>query len=153
MEWVIISVSIIVIVLVTYWIASNYIQKDAQQRQTIHEILEMHGKLDADGPYFKYQYKNENYYLMIIKITKYARFTFNSKIVWEVKSGNQSRLLDQKVFGNLPGKKIVIVYPNQGPYLRYEDEQNIVFTKPEVRFWNMNVISAHELEEILKKGF
>lgn len=153
MVWIIIGILLILIALVTYWIISNDIQKDSQLRQNIHEVLEQFGKLDADGQFFKYQYKNEVYYLLIMKVPKNARFTFNSKVVWEIYQGSQSRLLDLKVFGNLPGKKIVVVYPNQGPYLRYEDEQNIVYTKPDIRFWNMNVFAAHELEEILKKGF
>lgn len=153
MPWIIIGIVLIIIVVGIYVILTNYLQYDLTQRQKIYENLERFGKLDSDGPFFKFYYNNEKYYLMVLKVHRHARFSFNSKIVWESYQGSQKKLLDQRVFGNLPGKKIIIIYPHPGPFLRYEDEHNIVFTKPNEKFWDMYVIAANDIEETLTKGF
>ena len=153
MWWIISGIVLIVLVVAVYFIVTNYLQFDLSRKQKIYESLEKFGKLDSDGPFFKYHYNNEKYYLLVIKVHRHARFSFNSKIVWESYHGSQKRFLDQRVFGNLPGKKIVIIYPHVGPFLRYEDEHNIVFTKPNERFWDMYVMAANDIEETLTKGF
>ncbi len=153
MFWIVTAIVLIVLVIVTYVIVTNYLQHDLTQKQKIYESLEKFGRLDADGPFFKFHYNNEKYYLLILKVHRNAKFSFNSKIVWELFQGSQRKLMDQKIFGNLPGKKIVVIYPHAGPFMRYEDEHNIVFTKPNERFWDMYVMAANDIEETLTKGF
>jgi len=128
------------------------IEKDSKLKQSINETLEKYGKLRDEGQFTKYEYKGQSYYLMILKVKDGVKFKFNSKTIWETRFGSKTQFTDQTVFSKLPGKKLVIIYPSTGPYMYQYDENEIRFTKPSEKVWDMTIIGAHELDEVLKEG-
>ncbi|VEU82543.1 hypothetical protein [Acholeplasma hippikon] len=152
--YAIISVLVIVIGYLVYFFTSKSIEKDAKHLQEIKETLEKYGKLHEEGHsmFTKYTYQDETYSVMFLKLNPEYKLTFNSKTIWERKKGGSKLYLEQKVFASIPGKKIVIIYPHPGPFMYHYDENEIRFTKPKEKFWNMQVIPASLLEEALKEG-
>lgn len=145
---------LLVIVTVILIIVYRTNRKDRHAKKQIIDALKKYGTIDNRALFPIYTYKEKNYYLYVLRLPSGLKLSFNSATVWETKSRNGKSILHhKKEFAQLKGRKIVIVYPNQGPYLRYEDEHNVTFTKPNEVFWDMHVINSDALEEVLEKGF
>src|SRR5690554_939380 len=150
--YIIIAATLILLIYGVYYIFSKYLEKQSISVQKIKSTLEAYGKLYEEGLFLSYQYKNETYAVMIIKVQKFAKFQFNSRIIWEKRVGQKKLYTNQTVFSKMPHKKLVIVYPNEGPFMYHYDESEIRFTNPKERIWDMHIIPMHELEAVLKEG-
>lgn len=135
-----------------YYFFSKYLEKHSVYVQNIKTTLETYGKLYEEGLYLLYEYKGEMYSVIIIKVQKNAKFQFNSRVIWEKRLGKKVYYTDQTIFSKMPNKKIVIVYPNTGPFTYHYDENEIRYTKPNERIWDMHIMHASELETVLKEG-
>lgn len=152
--YVLIGLLLIGLIYFVYYLVSKSIEKDAKMLQSIKEVLDKHGRLKDEGQnlFIKYEYNNELYTLMFLKLSPEYKFQFNSKTIWERRKGGNKFFIDNKVFASIPGKKMVIIYPHTGPFMYHYDENEIRFTKPKEKIWDMHIIPAHILEEVLKEG-
>lgn len=152
--YAIIGFLLLVIGYLGYYLISKSIEKDAKALQAIKETLENHGKLHEEGHglFTKYTYNEITYTVMFLKLRPEYKFQFNSKTIWERRKGSNKFYLEQSVFANMPGKKMVIIYPHTGPFTYHYDENDIRFTKPKDKIWDMHIIPANILDETLKEG-
>ncbi|CDR31032.1 Uncharacterised protein [Acholeplasma oculi] len=151
--YIIIGFIIIFIIYGIYVGFSKYIEKQSKSIQKIKDTLERFGQLEDQKSFSTLKYQNEDYHILIIKVQKGAKFTFNSKTIWEKRFGTNKYYTDQTIFSKLPGKKMVIIYPSEGPFMYHYDENEIRFTNPKEKIWDMHIIAASELESTLKEGF
>lgn len=150
--YIIVVATILLAIYGVYFLFSKYLEKQSKNIQNIKSILEAHGKLYEEGMFLSFTYKEETYSVLIIKVEKYAKFQFNSRIIWEKRIGQKKFYTNQTVFSKMPNKKIVIIYPNEGPFTYHYDESDIRFTNPKERIWDMYVIPMYALETTLKEG-
>jgi hypothetical protein len=150
--YIIVVSTILLAIYGVYFLFSKHIEKQSKSIQNIKLILETHGKLYEEGMFLSYTYQDQTYSVQIIKVEKYAKFQFNSRVIWEKRVGQKKFYTNQTVFSKMPNKKIVIIYPNEGPFTYHYDESEIRFTSPKERIWDMYVIPMHQLEATLKEG-
>ncbi|ABX81468.1 hypothetical protein [Acholeplasma laidlawii] len=150
--YIIIGAAAILLIYGAYYGVSKYLEKQSLNIQEIKSILETHGTLHEEGLYLSYDYQGLTYSVIMIKVQKYAKFQFNSRTIWEKKIGQKKFYTDQTIFSKMPNRKIVIIYPNEGPFTYHYDESDVRFTKPNERIWDMHVIPFNELDTVLKEG-
>ena len=150
--YIILGAALIFVIYGIYYVFSKYLEKQSLNVQEIKSTLETYGKLHEEGLYLSYDYKDEIYSVLIIKVQKYAKFQFNSRTIWEKRMGQKKFYTDQTVFSKMPNKKIVVIYPNEGPFTYHYDESDIRYTKPNMRIWDMHIIPMNELDTVLKEG-
>ncbi|MFA5693126.1 MAG: hypothetical protein WC907_05860 [Acholeplasmataceae bacterium] len=139
-EIIIALVIVVIILLITFIIFWK--RYDNNLRNKIKEDLLKYGKLTNQKNYFLYEINNQTYALYILRVNHQTKLTFNSKKIWEKSNKTNIKLIDMTNFSNLEYEKIVIVYPKVGPYLYYQDENNLMFTNPDKNIWDLRVISA-----------
>ncbi len=152
-DYIIIIVVIILTIYFIYYGVSKYLEKQSKTVQGIKAVLENYGSLKENGIFMEYLYKEVNYSVLIIKVQKGSKFTFNSKVIWEKRFGSKKYYTDQTIFSKKPGKKIVIIYPSEGPFMYHYDENEIRFTNPKEKIWDMHIIPYNQLETVLEEGF
>lgn len=145
-------VFIAIVAIIALQVSKKTAEKDQAIKQDIVSILEKFGKYDENHLYPKFTFNEVTYSVALLKVKDGTKLTFNSKTIWEKKLGESKIFLDQKVFAAVPGRKIVIIYPHSGPFMYHYDENEIRFTKPKERFWDMQVIAYNNLEEALQEG-
>lgn len=150
--YIIIGAAIVLAIYGVYYFFSKYLEKQSVNVQNIKSTLETYGKLYEEGLFLSYHYKGETYSVLIIKVQKYAKFQFNSRVIWEKRVGQKKFYTDQTIFSKMPNKKLVIIYPNEGPFTYHYDESEIRYTKPKDRIWDMHIIPMNELDTVLKEG-
>ena len=150
--YIIICAAIVLAIYGVYYFFSKFLEKQSIQVQKIKSTLESFGKLYEEGLFLNYEYQNETYNVLILKVQKAAKFQFNSRIIWEKRFGQKKFYTNQTIFSKMPHKKMVIIYPNEGPYTYHYDESEIRYTEPKKRIWDMHVIYAGDLESVLKEG-
>jgi len=151
--YIVVGAAIILAIYGIYYFFKNYLEKQSVSVQQIKTTLESYGKLYEEGLFLSYEYQNEMYDVLIIRVPKSAKFQFNSPTIWEKRFGQKKFYTNQTVFSKMPHKKLVIIYPNEGPFTYHYDESEIRFTDAKKRFWNMHVIPMHALDTVLKEGF
>ncbi len=148
---IILLVSFIVLLLASVITITILIKiNDNKKKLEIKNVLNEHGKLKRVNDYYHYEFNNDFYEVIFFKVRNGYKLSFNSKIIWEVKSGVNSKLVNMKDYTNSDKIKLVIIYPNPGPYVYYEDENNLKFTNPNKPFWNLKVIPHNDLNDVLK---
>jgi|SRR5690606_39096837 len=150
--FIIFGAVILVAIYLTYYFVSKQLEKDHLIVQQIKNILEQYGKLDENGHHPKFTFNEQSYYVKFLKIKPNVKFKFNSKTIWEKRFSGKVQYTDQTVFSKLPGRKLVIIYPSEGPFMYQYDENEIKFTTPKTKVWDYVVIPYNELEEVLKEG-
>ncbi len=150
--YIIIGAAVVLAIYGAYYFISKYLEKNSLKVQEIKSILENYGTLYEEGLFLNYTYNNEEYTVQIIRIPQSAKFQFNSRIIWERRIGSRITYTDQTVFSKMPNKKMVIIYPHEGPFTYHYDESEIRYTNPKERIWDMHIIPMHQLEEVLKEG-
>lgn len=150
-----ITVGIVVVVLIygVYYFVSKYLEKESLRVQRIKETLELYGELSENGLFMSYQYEGHLYDVILIKVPKHAKFQFNSRTIWQKKIGQKYYFTDQTIFSKMPNKKIVVIYPNEGPFMYHYDENELRFIKPNDLVWDMHIIAKKDLDTTLKEGF
>lgn len=151
--YILVVVIIIIVIYFLYYGVSKYLEKQSKSVQNIKSILEKYGNLKENGIFLEYHYKEVDYSVLIIKVQKGAKFTFNSKVIWEKRFGSKKFYTDQTIFSKKPGKKIVVIYPSDGPFMYHYDENEIRFTNPKEKIWDMHIVSYQQLESVLEEGF
>lgn len=150
--YIIIGIILVLGIYGAYYVFSKYLEKNSVHVQNIKSTLEAHGKLFEEGMFLAYDYQGESYHVLILKVQKYAKFQFNSRTIWEKRMGQKKFYTDQTIFSKMPHKKLVVIYPNEGPFTFHYDESEIRFTNPNEKIWDMHVIPANELDTVLKEG-
>lgn len=150
-----ITIGIVLVALIygVYYFVSKYLEKQSLMIQKIKETFETYGQLSENGLFMSYQYENDVYDVILIKVPRHAKFQFNSKTIWQKKIGQKLFFTDQTIFSKMPNKKIVVIYPNEGPFMYHYDENELRFIKPSDLVWNMHIIAKKDLEATLKEGF
>ncbi len=151
--YLIIIIVLIVSIYSAYYFVKRHLENESKMVQKIKSTLEDYGTLKEEGLYMQYTYNEITYQVLLFKIGKGVKLTFNSKTIWEKRFGDTKQFTDQTIFSKLPGKKIVIVYPHEGPFMYHYDENEIRFTNPKEKVWDMHIIAAASLSEALKEGF
>ncbi|HBT59620.1 MAG: hypothetical protein WCZ13_01820 [Acholeplasmataceae bacterium] len=95
---------------------------------------------------FTLQIENSIYKIKVIYASNLKEVSFNSKKHWQVSNSSGSKMLDTKGFETLSGNKIILIYPTPERVLRYINENEVVFVKPSMDIWGMNVLCLNDLE-------
>lgn len=141
--------TVIVVVLIY---AIIHIKSTNEMTNQIKETLNEYGKLTINKPYSSYDYHGEQYHVLILRVSRPYKFTFNSKIVWEKSHKQQKQFINQTAFSQLEGNKMVVIFPNEGPYRYHYDESEIRFIKSGDLVWDFHVIGYQDLEDVLSTG-
>lgn len=126
-------------------------KQKTNKQKSLTEILETHGKLTTEDKKIMYKIHDELYEIIFYYVPFNGELTINSKTIWEVRSGYQNRLVNQKSLLSSPHKKIIIVYPTQQRLKRFINENELVFINYNDFFYNMYVIAAEDLEKLIKE--
>lgn len=144
---------VIVVILVVSFLSFKHFKTNKTILNDSKNVLNRYGQLIYKKPYYEYELNGEKYLLTFFYAPTKAKVKFNSMLIWEKRTSYQTDLENMMSFSTQKGKKIVIIYPNEGPYMYHYDEREILFTKPYQPIWEMHVVGYHELEEALEKGF
>lgn len=147
MEIVITVLVVIIILLIIGIIVWKYYDKKFINK--IKDNLLIHGSLHQENDYFLYEVNDKTYALYILRVNHNLKLTFNSNKIWEKSSNGNMKLINMTHFSNLKYDKIVVIYPKNGPYLYYQDENNLMFTTPFKNIWDIRVISYDLIDEII----
>jgi len=146
-EFLLITTIIIIISILIFYIIWCYQNK--QITKSIISQLTKYGELKKEDKYYIFNINNIEYGLYILRVGNSSKLSFNSNKIWEKRYKNNINLMDMTYFANLEKPKIVIVYPNLGPYLYYEDENNIKFTNSLENIWDLRIIPYSKIDEII----
>ncbi|WP_025724653.1 hypothetical protein [Acholeplasma granularum] len=151
--YLLIVLIVLVILYSLYQLVKKHLEKKSKHVKKIKQTLETYGRLEEKEHFMSYEYQNQHYSLLIFKVPSGSKFTFNSRTIWERRFGQKKIYSDQSLFSKMPHKKIVVIYPHEGPFMYHYDENEIRFTNYKERIWDMHIISINELEKALKEGF
>lgn len=132
---------------VFYLLYHNKQKNDKQKHLT--DMLNTHGTLTVKDKTVLYNIHDDLYEIIFFYVPFNGELTINSKTMWEVRSGHQSRLIDQKNKLSSPYKKIVVVFPTQQRLKRFINENELVFIHYTDFFYNMHVLHAEDLEKLI----
>jgi hypothetical protein len=119
------------------------------KEKDLSAILEAHGTLTLENKKLLYEINEEIYEIIFFYVPFNGELTINSKTMWEVRTGYQTRLINQKTQLSSSYKKIVVIYPTQQRLKRYINENELVFIHYTDFFYNMYVLSADDLEKLI----
>ncbi len=130
-----------------------YLLRQKQFKETISKTkdqLNMHGKVIERDKKIYWMHEEQKYQILFFYVPLHAELTINSRSIWEIKDGSGSKLVDQTVFLSQNSPKIIIIFPTTQPLKRFINENEMVFIKPEDYFYDMHVISFHNLNLLLE---
>lgn len=146
--WIGLIVVVLIIILILVFIEWNR----RRFLTNIERTLQQFGTLSKQSnPNLGYILQTETVSILIklIYAPSANEVSFNSKRHWQVFSGSGKHMLPTSGFQDLEGHKLIIVYPQPGKIVKYINENEIIFVKPETDVFGMRVIHIHQVEAYL----
>lgn len=146
MDKVIIGLIIFLMVVVIFYL---YIAALKQKNmKALEEKLSQYGTLKKEKGSYEYSLKrNGNLYKIKVCYANHTReVSFNSRKHWQLTNSNGSKMLNTKGFEDVSGNKICLIVPNVEKVIRYINENEVVFVKPSMDIWGMNVLLVSQLD-------
>lgn len=140
-----IGVVIIIIALVSIRLSIR------KRRQNIINKLGSLGTLSASNKAsYDYDFLLEDisYKLKIIHIGYYQELSINSAKHWQVKPSKRIKLIPTDGFELLEEPKLLILYPHPGKLVKYINENEIVFLKPNEKCFDFYLYTDKQLNNI-----
>ncbi|MDY0209811.1 MAG: hypothetical protein RBQ91_00190 [Acholeplasma sp.] len=90
--------------------------------------------------------KGSHYKIKLVYTPGAHEVSFNSKRHWQVFTPSNKKMLETNGFYELEGKKVIVIYPNPGKIVKYINENEIVFVKPNMDVFGMHVINCDQID-------
>lgn len=122
-----------------------------RKKEAVINILKKHGSLkESNNSSFDYYYMidNEKYQLKLIHIGNHKELSINSKKHWQVKPANKLKMIPTNGFDGLEEPKILFVYPEPVKMIKYVNENEIVFIKPNEKCFDFYVFTEKSIKYI-----
>jgi hypothetical protein len=99
---------------------------------------------------YDYDFKlNEiNYLVKFIFVGNIKELSFNSLRHWQIKDKKKNPMINPKGFELLEGNKVIIVYPAPKQILKYINENEVVFVRPNEKCFDYYVYTDSTIDEI-----
>ncbi len=111
--------------------------------------FKQYGVIAKEEKKILFETKDEIKELLFFHLPARAELTINSATIWEVQRFKTSQLFDQGSFLSSKYSKIVIVYPATEVVKRYLNENELVFVKPNDRFYDLQILPISQIDEFL----
>lgn len=124
---------------------------ELKQRKTLIKKLNKIGKLQkSSSPSYDYLLMIDNRTIKVrfIYMGSKRSISFNSIAHWQLHPSNKPKMINPKNFHLEKGLKLIIVYPTPTKMVKYINENEIVFVKPDELCFDYYVITSNELETI-----
>ncbi len=138
---------ILIIIVVTIIIELNKNKK----REFIKNLLQVQGDL------IEVKEKSHNYvlntnqrdiYIKVLYIGPAREFSINSKRHWQIKNNSKSHMLQTGGFELIKEDKALIVFPTPKKILKYINENEVVFVKPDEKCFDFYLFTIDEVNQV-----
>ena len=117
--------------------------------QSIENQLKQHGSLEKVSK-SSHQYVlntlNKSILIRLIYAPSVNEVSFNSKRHWQLFSSSGKKMIETHSFAEIPGDKLILVYPQPGKIVKYINENEVVFVKPHMDVFGMHVIHLNQID-------
>lgn len=124
---------------------------ELKQRKTLLKALMKFGKLEKSKvPSYDYvlTINDKKIKVRFIYMGSKRSISFNSIAHWQLHPSNKPKMINPKNFHLEKGLKLIIVYPIPFKMVKYINENEIVFVKPNELCFDYYVITPKEFEVI-----
>lgn len=145
MDKIVIGLIVVVIVVVVFY---GYLAALKQKNMKLLEAkLSTYGVVTKHKGNYEYELeiREEKYKIKVCYANHTREVSFNSKKHWQLTNSNGSRMFNTKGFEDVIGNKIVLIVPNVEKIIRYINENEVVFVKPSMDIWGMNILTVDQL--------
>ena len=147
-EYIIAGV-ILVILVIGFWIIITNLER--RLKNSIIDKLSKLGVLSkSNHKAYDYDYKinNINFLVKFIFVGNIRELSFNSLRHWQIKDKKKNPMINTKGFELLEGNKVIIVYPAPKQILKYINENEVVFVRPNEKCFDYYVYTENTIDEI-----
>ncbi|MFA5720215.1 MAG: hypothetical protein WC939_04055 [Acholeplasmataceae bacterium] len=124
-----------------------------RKEKNLLQALEKLGKL-TPSHHKAYDYdfyiKDQIFKLKVLYLGHYKELSINSKQHWQLKPSNKIKLIPTQGFDTLDEPKMLIVYPHPTKMVKYINENEIVFIKPNEKCFDFYIYTDQQLTYIEK---
>jgi 2-polyprenyl-3-methyl-5-hydroxy-6-metoxy-1,4-benzoquinol methylase len=121
--------------------------------RAIEHQLKHHGKLEH-SKLNSHQYvlttKDRTILIRLIYAPSVNEVSFNSKRHWQLFSSSGKKMIETHGFQEIQGEKLLLIYPQPGKIVKYINENEVVFVKPEMDVFGMHAIHINQIDEYFK---
>ncbi|MBW4258596.1 hypothetical protein KTG15_13005 [Methanobacterium sp. YSL] len=143
--WIGLSAVVLILVLILVVIEQNRRRFLASIERKLAQFGSLRKQSNPSLGYIL-QTQTESVFIKLIYAPSAKEVSFNSKRHWQVFSGSGKHMLPTAGFQDLEGHKLIIVYPQPGKIVKYINENEIIFVKPETDVFGMRVVHIHQIE-------
>jgi len=139
---------IILLFMVFFWIIIIYLER-RQKNHLVEKLSHMGTIKKSESKAYDYDFNvNQTFFLVkFLFVGNIRELSFNSNKHWQIKSKKNS-MIDTKGFDALEGNKMIIVYPAPKQILKYINENEVVFVRPNEKCFDYYVYTDRTIKEI-----